>query len=148
MGLDMYLTAKRYLSEYDPVEKELKQAIDAVLDTKIGSAKEVSLSVGYWRKANSIHNWFVKTVQDGRDECQESYVTVDQLQELLAIVTMVLDDVSLAEEILPPAEGFFFGSTSIDDGYIQDLTDTKQILENILNSPDAKNWDYFYQSSW
>ena len=25
--------------------------------------------VGYWRKANQIHNWFVENVQDGEDDC-------------------------------------------------------------------------------
>ena len=144
----MYLTARRHLSDYIPEESDLAEAIGATLDTKIGAVKQVSLSAGYWRKANSIHNWFVKTVQDGVDECQESHVTLEQLQELLAIVTMVLDDVSLAEEILPPHEGFFFGSTDIDEYYLRDLEDTKEILEKILKSPDAKNWSYFYQASW
>jgi hypothetical protein len=148
MGLDMYLTAKRYLSEYDPVEKQLKQEIDKVLDTKIGSVKEVSLEAGYWRKANAIHNWFVNTVQDGVDECQESPVSLDQLQELSAIVNMVLDDNSLAGEILPPVEGFFFGDTEIDEWYLENLTDTKNILDNILNNPDSKNWQFYYQASW
>lgn len=148
MGLDMYLTAKRYLSEYDPVEKQIKQEIDKTLDTKIGPTKEVALEAGYWRKANAIHNWFVNTVQDGVDECQESPVSLDQLQELSAIVNMVLDDNSLAGEILPPTDGFFFGGTEIDDWYIENLTITKNILDNILNNPDSKNWQFYYQSSW
>jgi hypothetical protein len=148
VGLDMYLTAKRYLSDYDLTEKQLKQEIDKVLDTKIGSVKEVSLEAGYWRKANAIHKWFVDTVQDGLDECQETSVTLEQLQELSAIVNMVLADNSLAGEILPPTEGFFFGGTEIDDWYLEYLKDTKDILDKILTNPDSKNWQFYYQSSW
>jgi hypothetical protein len=61
---------------------------------------------------------------------------------------MVLADNSLAGEILPPTEGFFFGGTEIDDWYLEYLKDTKDILDNILNNPDSKNWQFYYQSSW
>ena len=30
--------------------------------------------VGYWRKANAIHNYFVQRCQNGVDECQMSLV--------------------------------------------------------------------------
>jgi hypothetical protein len=148
MGLDMYLSARRSLSVWQPDEKQLKAAIDAALNTELGTVSHVTIDVGYWRKANAIHNWFVKTVQDGVDECQEYTVSLEQLTELLAIVNMVIDDPTLAGEILPPREGFFFGSTTVDDWYNEYLVHTKEILEKILDNPDSKNWEFFYQSSW
>jgi len=30
----------------------------------------ISENVGYWRKANQIHGWFVENIQDGEDDCQ------------------------------------------------------------------------------
>lgn len=27
--------------------------------------------IGYWRKANHIHKWFVDCVQDGEDDCEK-----------------------------------------------------------------------------
>ena len=39
--------------------------------------------VGYWRKANQIHCWFVENVQDGIDDCGTYEVTEKQLVELL-----------------------------------------------------------------
>lgn len=39
--------------------------------------------VGYWRKSNQIHNWFVKNVQNGVDDCECYEVTEDDLQKLL-----------------------------------------------------------------
>lgn len=148
MGLDMYLTARRGLSSWPRYEKQLKTAVNEALNTELGTASQVTLDVGYWRKANAIHNWFVQTVQDGVDECQESHVSIEQLTELLAIVNMVIDDPTLAQEILPPRSGFFFGSDEVDEWYMDYLNDTKHILEKILNDPDSKHWEFFYQSSW
>ena len=40
--------------------------------------------VGYWRKANQVHNWFVDKVQDGEDDCcYHNEVTKEILEELL-----------------------------------------------------------------
>ena len=40
--------------------------------------------VGYWRKANQIHEWFVRNVQDGEDDCcYHNEVTKEILEELL-----------------------------------------------------------------
>jgi hypothetical protein len=45
---------------------------------------EISEEVGYWRKANMIHNWFVEHVQDGIDDCRyHNEVTKETLEELL-----------------------------------------------------------------
>src|SRR6187401_2153229 len=46
---------------------------------------EIIEQIGYWRKSNQIHNWFVTNVQGGVDECQESHVPREKLEELLAI---------------------------------------------------------------
>ena len=53
--------------------------------------------VAYWRKANAIHGWFVKNVQNGIDECQESVVTREQLNELLLVCHEVIKATNLIE---------------------------------------------------
>ena len=45
--------------------------------------------VGYWRKANQIHNWFVENVQNGVDDCGCYEVTKEQLEELLKTCRIV-----------------------------------------------------------
>ena len=51
----------------------------------------IGAQVGYWRKANAIHNWFVENVQDGEDDCDyHREVTADDLQELITVCTKVL----------------------------------------------------------
>lgn len=40
--------------------------------------------VGYWRKANQIHNFFIKSVQDGEDDCEYHHeCTKEILEDLL-----------------------------------------------------------------
>jgi hypothetical protein len=101
----------------------------------------------YWRKANAIHHWFVENVQRGIDDCKEYEVTKAQLEELLSTVNKVLDDFSLAEELLPTTTGFFFGGTEYDEAYLEDLKITKESLDRILKE-HCDTDTYYYQSSW
>lgn len=52
----------------------------------------------------------------------------------------------LAKELLPPTSGFFFGSTAVDEYYIDDLQKTIAIIDKTLALPN--NWWIEYQSSW
>ena len=145
MGLDMYLYAERYVSDYNEEGKELSNKLFEATGRRITS---IRTEVGYWRKANAIHKWFVDNCQDGRDECQSTFVPDEKLEELLETVKQVLADPKLAPQLLPTESGFFFGSQEYDNWYIQDLEETKNILETVLNDRSLDNWDFYYQSSW
>ena len=154
MGLDMYLTGKRYMSKYFDAEDTGKIekinevfGVEGIEDGDYG-AQEVTFRLGYWRKANAIHNWFVDKCQDGVDECQETFINREQLMELRDTCKTVLDDMSKAEEFLPSTNGFFFGSTDYDEYYKQDLEYTVERLEKILKDPALEKCDFYYQSSW
>ena len=154
MGLDMYLSSKRYMSKYFDKEDSDKIAkvneifgVQGEEDADFG-AQEVTFRVAYWRKANAIHKWFVDKCQDGVDECQETFVSREQLQELSDTCKAVLTDMSKAPELLPAQEGFFFGGTDYDDWYKQDLEYTVQRLDKILNDSSLTKMDFYYQSSW
>lgn len=56
MGLDMYLGARNQTGEFQ--------------------------QLGYWRKANAVHGWFVRECAGGVDECQEIFVPRDYLARL------------------------------------------------------------------
>lgn len=157
MGLDMYLNARKYVSGYDFDKAPEKQAYADVLsasgltkkDVEFGNpSATISISVGYWRKVNSVHNWFVKNVQDGVDECQRASVSREQLAELLQACEIVIADATKAEELLPPSAGFFFGSTDLDQYYYEDLKRTAKMLNRLLTSDRLKDFDFEYQSSW
>jgi len=54
--------------------------------------------VGYWRKANQIHAWFVEHVQDGIDDCDYHHeVTQEILEELLEVCKTVLENSKLVD---------------------------------------------------
>jgi hypothetical protein len=57
----------------------------------------------------------------------------------------IIKDPSVAEELLPTTEGFFFGCTDYDEYYYQVLVDTKKILEEALKFDEG---DFEYQASW
>ena len=109
--------------------------------------------VAYWRKANQIHKWFVDNVQDGEDDCGNYHVGIEQLQELAETCRKVLNDKSLASELLPSQSGFFFGGTDYDDWYFKDLEYTATEIEKLLSieKPEGRGyypWSYVYHSSW
>lgn len=105
--------------------------------------------VGYWRKANHIHAWFVDNVQDGEDDCDyHNEVTKDDLEYLLDICQRVLDDHSLADALLPTQSGFFFGGTEYDEYYFDDIKDTIEIIKNVLETTDFDKEMIYYVSSW
>ena len=150
MGRDMYLTAKRYVSEYQEEDKALSTEMMRHFPELRGneSISNIDVRVGYWRKANAIHKWFVDHVQDGEDECQPHYVGREQLLSLRTACQEVLAHKGKAEEVLPSASGFFFGSTNYDQYYFDDLERTIAIVDRALELVETGNWDIEYRSSW
>lgn len=132
--------------------------------------------VAYWRKFNALHNWIVDNCAEGIDECQEIYVSNDTMTELLDNLKRAKKELDRAgmkkatiqtgwdnngdtfaeidvydcedeiKEILPPASGFFFGSTQIDEYYKSEVERTIEIIDTLLRE-DAEG-DFYYQASW
>lgn len=146
----MYLEAEHYVSEYEEASKELAGAIQRLVSNGLGKFKPINVTfrLAYWRKANAIHRWFVENVQDGLDECQSSYVPLEALQKLKEICEKVLNNNELAAELLPTAEGFFFGDTRYNEWYFEDVEKTLNITNDILSDPNVKNWWITYRASW
>lgn len=127
MGLDMYLIRHEESS---------------------GGERENEFIVAQWRKANAIHSYVVTKHAEGVDECQEIPLTIEDIAELNKVCKSVLENPKNAEYLLPTASGFFFGSTSYDEWYMQDLQDTVKMLDYIelMN----RDWchKYYYEASW
>jgi len=165
MGLDMYLHRKTYVKNYDYMGPEELHQISVKLAKKkhpyidLKKVSEITEQVGYWRKDNAIHKWFVDNCQDGVDDCKEYSVDPKQLAELLDICKKIQEDHSKAT-LLPPQAGFFFGGTEIDDWYFKGIESTIAILEPIVKldiqmteerEKGMQHIDYpyyYYQSSW
>ncbi len=164
MGLDMYLEKKTYVKNWahDPEKKRVttRKNGKAIPHIKSNRVKYVIEEVGYWRKDNHIHKWFVDNCQNGVDDCREYDVAAKQLVALREICietqkylktcekvvevkptsdgktwkywTYIVDETM--ENLLPTQGGFFFGSTEYDRWYEQSLKDTIKIIDNALKN--------------
>ena len=164
MGLDMYLYLRK--SEYHSggawkpeierekakYPKELKSVEEEIKQVNFPSVSvDIVYQVGYWRKANAIHSWFVENCADGVDDCRDIYVSKDQAKDLLTLCDKVLADHSKAKEELPTQQGFFFGSQEYDQFYFEDIEYTQHILEKVLaflETKEGKDYDIVYCASW
>lgn len=169
----MYLYARKYVSgvnygrdEEGGFQSILNQELDTIIET-VGLTRAdlepdlpsaiVSVKVLQWRKANQIHNWFVENVQRGEDDCKDYYVSRESLEELLKTLGEVLDihhdrrtsesDITV-EDILPTAQGFFFGSEEYDEYYWNQVEWTYEAINKLLNNPKFEDFDFEYSSSW
>ena len=162
MGLDQYLTAKKYVSKWDysggfdsrVITQEFQDLLpmDTPDITKYGQFAGITVEypVGYWRKANAVHNFFVQEVGEDVDDCREMFVHRDVLVELRSRCSDVLkadNTEEMAKEVgLETVSGFFFGDTSYDDWYKEDLKLTVEICDFVLALPEE--YSLHYQASW
>lgn len=157
MGLDMYLTKKTFVKQWEhtPKEKRTTIKVEGWLASSIGADRITNIEeeVGYWRKANHIHQWFVNNVQHGEDDCGEYYVSLDDIKSLAKLCLAVREDNSLAEDLLPVQSGFFFGSTNYDKWYYDSIDYTLELLRGLereleLDEQEGVPSSLYYQASW
>lgn len=221
MGLDMYLTRSKkvkglsfndicnlrnYISwkkredNYSFFECFGIEETD-VKKERIDDVKDVYFEdVGYWRKANQIHNWFVHNVQGGEDNCKFYEVSQSKLIELRDTCQKILDiaviddgyvldsewfgndiekikkrakenvrdakvvqkgenievyvpgkvirNADMIAELLPTSVGFFFGNYEYNQYYLEDIKETIDIINNVLDDTDFEEYTIAYRSSW
>lgn len=171
MGLDSYWVLRHRKSEYDfgdedNIAAKYPEAIRKISDNSDCSRCIVTLTsydVGYFRKFNAMHKWVVDNCADGVDECQDIKVDRQHAAELLGICKDILaaqqnvadpEGLTAAVANLPPASGFFFGSTDCDEWYFNDVAALAGLLTDIIAAMDgmseeeADNWSLVYCSSW
>jgi hypothetical protein len=163
MGLDMYLSVRKYVSgvarwqNYEPVRNEkfdelvkLAEAEDLLCDDSVVGG-HVEIPVYYWRKANSIHQFFIDNYADGVDNCKPVYLPRAALEDLVDRCNKIIEDPDRASEHLPTVSGFFFGSTDYDDWYMDSIKQTRDDMQELLDKLEAKadiDFDLVYEASW
>lgn len=137
LGLDIYFhKCKR--TEWDAYQEELKAYNEAPSEEQTDTTEYPGSDfdpeeVGYFRKVN-----FLMTFFDYTGNCEYKEISKYDVELLRENCDKVLADHSLAEELLPTASGFFFGSTEYSEWYFQDVAEVKSWAEDILASTD---WD-------
>lgn len=142
MGLDMYVYKKRDFYSDDNVKK-----VSEIVGEEIESFS-IKKQVAYWRKANMIHKWIENNVVEREiSNCEEILLGKQDFQKLMMDCNTVLNDKSLASELIPTQDDFFFGSTKYDDEYFYDIKRTAELCKEIID-----NWDdsayYEYHAWW
>lgn len=164
----MYLSAKKTVSEYDFASengelvkkyrpdyanliKFFPEGADEYADFK---DMDLELRIGYWRKVNQVHGWFVKKCANGEDNCEPMWVDPGLLRELRVTCEFLLENKSAPdiieriEQELPLADGFFFGSREIDEWYWAGLEETIPILAKAITLAEEHECEIYYRASW
>lgn len=155
MGLDMslYLKKHQWVSRvFNDTDKPMQYPDDIVkFFPELSESCEVNnghiiintyYEVGYWRKANHIHGWIIKSVANGVDDCQEIALTEEDCEALLWNCETVLrayqnqtktEAAIVASTLLPRCDGFFFGDQEYDEWYYKEIEYTIGVLKNTLD---------------
>lgn len=115
---------------------------------------KTGIELKYWRKANQIRQWFVDHIDefDVNDNLEQYDVSKELLEELKEDIEYVLSGETEEERLdrgyerIPTSSGFFFGDTSYDEYYFDDLKYTLESLEEILN--EWQDWYEVYYTEW
>jgi hypothetical protein len=142
MGLDMYLEkCDRRAWGYKDLDIDkmkannpaLYEELKPFIVTRGENYKWESFftEVGYWRKANAVHKWFVDNIQDGADNCEYYEVSKEQLEELLDVCIKVRDASKLTKGMI--ANGYSYENGKrvpyMEEGeYIEDATTAEELL--------------------
>ena len=139
MGLDMYLSKKTYVKNWNHTPKEGQYEVTVKKNGKLvkGINPErisyIEEEVAYWRKANQIHNWFVDNTAEGIDNCQSSYVSEENLRELFDNCIKVRDSLIKSDTTTEQVKSGWSNGEKIFDE-VQVYTDTSLAQELLPSS--------------
>jgi len=135
MGLDMYLSKKTYVQNWDFMKPEDLHTVSVLRNNEPvpyiqpHRVSYIMESVMSWRKSNQIHRWFVENVQNGEDNCGEYYVSVDQIKELLGVCKNVLEHIEKSEKTKQMVEvGWSDGKSIMEEVDIYVSPEIKKLL--------------------
>ena len=164
MGLDCYLYKETYITfdedengkliqpECKFIYNKVKNGWTEKIESKTFRPCYVVEEIGYWRKANHIHKWFVDNCGDGIDKCQRITVSYDDLLSLKEICETIVKQEEgweeYAKENLPTTSGFFFGGTEYDEYYIDDCKHLINIVNELEKDEENSTHEYYYRASW
>lgn len=152
MGLDQYLSVRKYIRrdtqafDNTVITNDMHDLVEA--DGWTGIFMDVPAM--YWRKFNALHDHIVQTYADGRDECQQIELTVEDLRKIVKRLDDIVQSPDRAPELLPTADGFFFGGTEYDEYYHEEVRRTRSELGELVRKLDSKAEELYpiYQASW
>jgi hypothetical protein len=152
MGLDMYMSAKKYHMSWQKVDGEMQPKTPRLVDGM--PLKEETMELMYWRKNHWLHGWIVETFAD-EDDCRPIALSVEQVRE----IADKLEEWSEDAAALPPTAGFFFGVLPTDEDYIEwrdeyrseakvEAAELRRAAQWAEDEPSGEWRSIEYQASW
>ena len=124
MGLDMYLKRKKYVGanhKWNNITGKIEiYRNEKLMPIDFEKVNYIEEEVAYWRKANQIHKWFTDQIGDF-DNCDEKYISIDQLEELLNTCK------EIKEKVVMKKGKISTGQTLTEDGWVDILEDGEYI---------------------
>lgn len=139
----MFLSKKTSLNNFQQDGQDINPNIVEWKGIQLKRISSIKEEVGYWRKANAIHRWMVKNVQNGQDDGKPYTMEEPQITKLLQLCEMVMKNKKFANKLLPTEQGFFWGETEYDDYYYEQIEYTKEVMKAAL----VEKGEYIYESS-
>jgi hypothetical protein len=128
MGLDMYLTARKFYSG-SKGQRPMEDGFE--LEAK-------DFAAGYWRKHPNLHGLIVEQFNGGIDNCQDIDLAPDDIEKIITAVSM---------NLLPHTDGFFFGNSTGEEKD-EDLEIFRKALDWLNKKEDGVWKSIIYRASW
>lgn len=139
MGLDMFLSRKKYIgANYDGVKGAIyitKNGKEIPIDFK--KVSYIEEDVGYWRKANQIHNYIIKNFADGVDNCHPVYLELSDLEQLLDVCKKVRKSINLVDGKLIQSYTFNAQGEKINNYIDGKVIEDTSVCEELLPTQEG-----------
>ncbi len=156
MGLDMYLQKSKKVEKEEVAYWRKANAIHAWFERNLCQEdEEIENCRPYYVSKEDL----IKLKKDCQTVLNSSKLVYKEVpykkydydkKDYVESTTManVLEDSSVAEELLPTQSGFFFGDTSYGEGYVEDLKETITQIDEILANTDFDEYNIEYYAWW
>lgn len=103
----------------------------------------VSQDFLYYRKSNFLFAYFQNVANKVKyDQIYTCTISKEELEDIADRCEKIINNHTLAEELLPTMEGFFFGSTDYDEMYFDKIEEVYIDFKHILASQfDFDNYE-------
>lgn len=88
--------------------------------------------LAYFRKVNFLIPFFENYFNTKLENLKDLEITRESIEELKNRCEQVLNDHTLAKDLLPTQPGFFFGSTNYDEYYYKNVENVLEICKTLL----------------
>lgn len=165
-----------YYEENEKISPSLPKEKAEILLSLYRKGELEPFDIGYWHRAEAIHEWFIKNVQGNDDDQKIHIVTKEQIIELLNLCKKVWASSKLINGKVIVASHYTNGETKpiYEDGlvikdpqipkkllpcnsgifekydkcYLEDIKETIEILTAVLEEVDFEKEVVLYQASW